>query len=127
MVSVRILAYNQRELDVLQSRQQRGSPGDGALRPWWQVTGLPGPWITEAHRHERNPSFIVEHISRDTQPVAEPFSTRIIEWKSGIVNPAARCLSCNEYAGGLVHLDDRAGAERQVIGADRARPDLDKQ
>ncbi len=110
--------HQQRQFDGRHRCQQCLMPQRRAFRARRRVTA---PWqhagIAEAHRHDGNPTFIVESLTIHLQPIPQPVATRIVPRDAALVHPDARRLSDDQDAGGGGDAQNGSWTQRQMLGA----------
>ena len=119
-----ILANDECQLDAGHLREKLGPPGGRAFRSGWQVPGVPGTRIAEAHRQDGHACSIVESRLVDVHPVTKPIAARVVEWHAALMYLAARRLPRDQDPGTRLHLQHRARPERKMQFAKSAGADL---
>lgn len=117
---VGVLANNQRQLYVLQTRKQQIAPGRRAFWSRRQVPGFSGTGVTEPHRQYGQLFLIIKRGPVYSHPVPQAITAGVIEWQTGLMHPPPRGLPHHQNTGTPGKLDNRTGAQREVVLADSA-------
>ena len=114
VVTLGVLPHQQRQTPVRQLRQQRPMPLRRAFRARRQIAAFPAPRVTQPHGHNRHLVRVVERFRADLQPVAQPFTGRIIPGDTGFMNTRPRRLPHDQQPGALPGLHHWPRPQRQV-------------
>ena len=109
-----ILPDHQSQRDIRQHRQEPVPPAWRTFAPWWKVTTLALAGITKAHRQAGNQILIIEPVPRQAHPNTQPVTRHIVKWQALRVSKTSRCLTDNQDASILPHLQDRSRTKRQI-------------
>jgi len=107
-------------------RQQPDMPERRAFRPRSAIAALGRAGIAKPHRQMCDRSG-VEFIAVQPKPAAQPIARRIVPNDATQMNAARRRLPNQQNARLPAQVNDGLGAERQVLFADTALPDVSKQ
>ena len=120
-----IAAEKQRQPDLRQQFQDASVPMFGTFPSRRQIAParvLAG--ITEAHRHNRNPRFIIERFTIKLHPASEPVAAGIVPGDACFVHSGTRRLAHDENLRRGAGAKRGPGTEWQFGLADAAQPNL---
>ena len=75
-------------------------PKRRTLGTWRQVSAVASTGIAQAHRHDREPSRVIEHRFLDPQPLPQPFSAGVVPRDPAFMNLKPWCLTNHQDASG---------------------------
>lgn len=126
-MALRILADQQRQLDVRQLREQVFEPKLCSFAPWRQVSTRALARIAVAHGNDGDARPIVERTPIDSHPGPQALAARVVPWHAGRVDAASRRLSHDENPRRFMRLQHGARTKRQMGLAGAASAHSDKQ
>ncbi len=124
VIGLGIAADEEGQADVGQRRAQGRMPERRAFRPG---RGIPASrqaaGIAEPDADECYAPRVVEDLAREPEPRPQALARGIVPRHAGLVHLGSRRLSANEKPRRGEGLEDRARAERQMLGTDPAGAD----
>jgi len=126
-VALRVLADEQRQLDLLHLREQPVVPELGALPARRQVAALAATRVAVAHRHDGHARGFVEHRAVDAEPAAKLVAAAVVPWHARLVHREAGRLPNDQQPGARAGLHHGARPQRQVRLAHAAGAHLGQQ
>ena len=127
MIRLRVLANDERELQIPEIPHKLLTPRRSALRTWRKITGFASSRKTKSHGEDGYALWVVEKFGAHAEPATKTIATRVCEGYTGFMNLSARCLAGYQNAGTRMQLEDWPGTERQMRRADGAAANFAKQ
>ena len=104
MPSLRIVADDQRQFDLLHLIQQPLTPERRTFAARWQVARAPCARKAKTHGQDGDARRVVERFAGDAHPLPQPLAAGVVERYPAFVHLAPGRLACNEDACLSVHL-----------------------
>ena len=121
---LRVLADDQRQLDIRQLIEQGVAPRQGTFGSRWQITGCTSAWITKPHGQYGDTLAVIEGFPIHAHPVAQPVTTGIVKWQAGVMRAQSRSLRRHKNTGRSIKRKHRARLQWQMLGAKPTLPHL---
>src|SRR5581483_9889032 len=113
-VSLRILADEQRQLDIGQVGQQAVEPQLGAFLPRSHVAACGPPGIAITHGNDCDARSVVKRVLVHSHPVTQAFATRVIPRDAGGMHAQARGVADDEDPSRDVRLKNGTRPKREM-------------
>lgn len=95
-----VLPDEDSQSNVWQRGEDAFMPKRRTLGTWRQVSAVASTGIAQAHRHDREPSRVIEHRFLDPQPLPQPFSAGVVPRDPAFMNLKPWCLTNHQDASG---------------------------